>query len=83
MSNYDGIDRLSPGDEDLLAHDARRLQRRRDGHPTNDPPNCWGCPNGCNSDRCGIRLCVRGCDDEATEGGLCVKCAGERFGEVA
>lgn len=56
MSNYDGIDRLSPGDEDLLAHDARQLQRRRDGLPMNDAPNCWGCPNRCTNSRCEIRL---------------------------
>lgn len=27
--------------------------------------------------------CVRGCDDDATEGGLCVRCAKDRFGESA
>lgn len=52
--------------------------------------DCWGCfvrlPFTQQAERVRRRregLCVRGCDDHAVEGGLCVTCAGERFGEVA
>jgi hypothetical protein len=62
-----------------------------DGHThTTYIEGCWGCvltlPFGEQAARVRRRqlgLCVRGCDDEATEGGLCVRCAGERFGETA
>lgn len=36
MSNYDGIDRLSPGDEDLLRADARDQAERL-------AAKCWLC----------------------------------------
>lgn len=79
MSNYDGIDRLSPGDEDLLEQDARSIARRW-AEGVDLALGCWGCTG---SQRCihdhackgtpGYQCGFVGCDHVAVQGGLCVK----------
>lgn len=62
-----------------------------DGHThTTYIEGCWGCvltlpfsEQAARVRRRQLGLCVRGCDDEATSGGLCVRCENDRHGEVA
>lgn len=80
MSNYDGIDRLSPGDEDQLRQQQRDWERIYADIVAGRPASlgCWGCPTYCSRELIckgspGYQCGVIGCDHVAVQGGLCVK----------
>lgn len=72
MSNYDGIDRLSPGDEDLLRADAR--DQARGVRPTTD--GCWGCTGSqkCSGTCAKPAACVFCGGPNDNQSGACVRC---------